>query len=805
MCCCLPGGALADPPGMATEDEPIRPDVPPRLLQQAVPSYPEEASQSRLHGDVTVLVDIDHTGEVVASRFESGEEIFRAAALQAASLLRFEPAQRSGAPVAATTRVRFHFAPPGDDVSDDFVEEVVVHGSPDLEDTHARTTLDSADLERSAGDDFAETLTQVPGVTHAPGLADASKPIIRGQPERRLLVLYDGVRHESQKWGPDHGTEIDPFSAGSISVVRGAAGARYGPDAIGGVILVAPPPLRQEPGVGGTALAGFASNGQRPHGAMRLDAAPEAVPGLSLRVEGNVAIGATQRTPTYLLGNTASRTWNLGAATTYQWQSGQISASWHHHDFRAGVFYGVRNSTPSDFEAQLALDVPATADLWTVTYDIDRPMQAVSHDVAILKADLFGKLGSLEATYALQVNLRQELEQVRDSVTGPQFDFTLRTHSVDVLYHHPTVTPPFGQLEGGVGLQGSFQENVYRGLSLIPSYRSFSGGAFAYERLSLARVDLEVGARIDALTRAAFLRERDYEAHARRDVLSPADCTEGPTSVRCPASYDTGSVSVGGLVHLVPEHLDVKVDLSTASRFPNVDELYLLGSAPTFPVFANGSPSLRVETAWGGSLTTGLRLGALEAEVSAYGQLVDDYIYFAPRLNDSGEPRFDVTIRGTWPSYGYRAVQALFYGVDGSLQLGPTAPVGLNVRGSLVRATERPSGAFLIGTPADRLHLALIGRPRTVGPLRDVEIRLTSDLVATQSRVDEGVDFASAPPGYALMGASIEARIPGDRPIRVGVTARNLLDTPYREYTSLLRYYADQPGRDVRLRLGMDF
>ncbi len=44
--------------------------------------------------------------------------------------------------------------------------------------------------------------------------------------------------------GPDslpmEATEIDPFSAGSISVIRGAAGARYGPDAIGGVILVEP-------------------------------------------------------------------------------------------------------------------------------------------------------------------------------------------------------------------------------------------------------------------------------------------------------------------------------------------------------------------------------------------------------------------------------------------------------------------------------------------------------------------------------------------------------------------------------------
>ena len=30
----------------------------------------------------------------------------------------------------------------------------------------------------------------------------------------------------------NHGVEIDPFSAGSIEVVKGSAGVRYGPDAI---------------------------------------------------------------------------------------------------------------------------------------------------------------------------------------------------------------------------------------------------------------------------------------------------------------------------------------------------------------------------------------------------------------------------------------------------------------------------------------------------------------------------------------------------------------------------------------------
>lgn len=806
-CACslrLSAPAWADPPNSTAEETTPSTVIPPRLLAQVQLEYPEAALQTGEHGDVSVLVDVDREGQVVDARVESGPEVFRESALEAAMRLSFSPATRDGEAVGATTRVRFHFAPPAEEGDEPDAVLVVHSAGPDLEDTRARTTLDEAAIERAAGDDLAETVAQVPGVRMARGTADAAKPIIRGQHERRLLVLYDGVRHESQKWGPDHATEIDPFSAGSISVVRGAAGARYGPDAIGGVILVEPPPLRREPGIGGKLVSSFASNGLRPYTALRLDAAPASLPGLSLRVEGNAAISANRSAPTYVLGNTASRTGNLGGTVGYGWDAGRIRASWHHHAFRAGVFYGVSNSNPADFEAQLEAERPVTADLWSTTYAIDRPYQDVSHDIGMLGAELFGGWGSLELTYAFQLNRRQEFEQVREAVSGPQYDFTLRTHSLDGLYQHPAVELSFGSVEGGFGLQASFQESVYRGYSLLPNYRSFGGGLFAYERLSLARVDLELGARVDGLSRVAFMSDDDYGNHVRRGTLDESSCTDLSTAWRCPAAYDTGSFSVGLLAHVVPDRIDLKLDLSTASRFPDVDELYLVGSAPSFPVYALGSPDLGVETAQGATLTGGLRHEAIELELSGFGQRVDDYIYFAPDLNDEGEPRFEVTIQGTWPRYTYQPIDAVLYGLDGSISLAPDAPLGLDARGALVRAQDRASGAHLIGTPPDQLHLGLVGRPPPAGALHGTEIRVMTEIVARQARVDDRVDFAPAPPGYALIGLAAETALEMKTPLRVGLEVRNLLNTSYREYTSLLRYYADQPGRDVRVRIGMD-
>ena len=80
------------------------------------------------------------------------------------------------------------------------------------------------------------------------------------------------------------------------------------------------------------------------------------------------------------------------------------------------------------------------------------------------------------------------------------------------------------------------------------------------------------------------------------------------------------------------------------------------------------------------------------------------------------------------------------------------------------------------------------------------------DAVARQSRTDPRTDYVPSPEGYVLLGANAEATLPlRERELRVGLEGTNLLNRSYRDYTSLLRYYADQPGRDMRLWLGMDF
>ena len=147
--CCLvflcvgPSIAKASPSSSSIETSETTNIQPPQLIREVELSYPDSARGSGQHGDVVILVDVDATGKVLGARFESGPEVFREASLDTVTRLEFSPATTNGNPVAVTTRVSFHFAPPPDGNSPDIYPnaQMVVHSAnPDLEDTRARTT-----------------------------------------------------------------------------------------------------------------------------------------------------------------------------------------------------------------------------------------------------------------------------------------------------------------------------------------------------------------------------------------------------------------------------------------------------------------------------------------------------------------------------------------------------------------------------------------------------------------------------------------------------------------------------------------
>ncbi len=409
------------------------------------------------------------------------------------------------------------------------IDDVVVEASRELPtETRATSRIEGDALERARGKHLSDAVADIPGVTVLRSGA-AAKPIVRGLSGSRVLVIFDGIRHEGQDWGLDHGTEVDPFAAGSIGLVKGAAGVRYGPDAIAGVLLIDPPPLTTEPGLRADLDLVGALNGMRGTVAGRVEGATSLIPGLALRLEGNYSRGRALETPNYPLDNTGITEWNLGAKARYEHQSFDLEMGFTHLDVVTGLCTCIRNESTVDFMTQLSRQQPVSVDQYRTSFEVVRPYHDVKHDRFFIRGSYpCDGLGRIGATYAFQVNQRKEFDTARRSITGPQFDFTLRTHTVDLsLEHHPFVFNSGATLAGTIGLSSMFQENIFQGLPLVPNHRTLVAGGFWIERLSFTSFDVEAGFRYDFtsrdtyLSRNAFL-DTDLETLWRRmTVLEP--------------------------------------------------------------------------------------------------------------------------------------------------------------------------------------------------------------------------------------------------------------------------------------------
>ncbi|MEC8884216.1 MAG: TonB-dependent receptor plug domain-containing protein, partial [Bacteroidota bacterium] len=124
------------------------------------------------------------------------------------------------------------------------LDEVSVQGK-----TSSRIEKESATVSVSVDEEFLhanrenslmQTLRKIPGVSTMTIGSGQSKPTIRGLGFNRVSVVQNGIKHESQQWGSDHGLEIDQYGIQDIRIIKGPASLMYGSDAIAGVVDIQP-------------------------------------------------------------------------------------------------------------------------------------------------------------------------------------------------------------------------------------------------------------------------------------------------------------------------------------------------------------------------------------------------------------------------------------------------------------------------------------------------------------------------------------------------------------------------------------
>ncbi|WP_420456088.1 TonB-dependent receptor [Rubrivirga sp.] len=654
-------------------------------------------------------------------------------------------------------------------------------------DVRAVAVLEGRALEEMRGQTLAETLDGLNGVTTLSTGPTIGKPVVRGLHSDRVVILENGVRQEGQQWGGEHAPEIDPFSAGRIEVVKGAAGVEYGAGAIGGVVRLDDRDLPTEPGLGGRlGLQAFSNSGQGA-GSLVLEDAPAGLPGVAWRLQGSFRRAGDARTPDVVIRNSAFR--EASGHLTVGYQRGPLALDGHlrRYDTELGIYKGSHFGNARNLEAIIARGGPDPDWDYRFSYDIEAPKQRVTHDVASVHGHTtFGDGHHVDAQYAVQNNRRREFDAHRpysDSLAAlgsrPSFDLSLLTQSVD-LKLEPSVSDR-ARLAVGVQARTQLNENGESG-TLVPNFRAYDGGLFTHGSWAASpALTLDAGLRLDARTMTAYPLDRA----SRR--------------VRADTRTFLGGAAAVGALYALGEHWSVAANAGSAWRPPNVSELYSFGVHHGTAQFEIGDPDLGTERSLDLSATVRHESALASAEVSGYVNHIADYIYAL----ETPEPT--VTIRGTFPTFETTHTDARLAGVDANVEVRPTGWLDLGARASVLRADNLDLGGPLYGVPSDRVGAHARATAGRLLGLADAYAEADVQHVARQDRVQPGAYLAAPyPPGYTLAGLRLGATLDWNAaPVQLQLGIDNLFDVRYRDALGRFRYFVDEPGRNVTLRVSV--
>ena len=655
----------------------------------------------------------------------------------------------------------------------------------------ASVAIDKPKLQQKSGEELAKVLTTVAGVSMIQTGATIAKPVIHGLHSNRILILNNEVRQEGQQWGADHAPEIDPAVADKITVIKGADAVRYGSDALGGVVVIAPNQLPYGDGLHGQLSPSFASNGRKSATTLKLESG---LPGLlhwAWRVQGTLKRSGDIHTADYMLNNTAAAEANFSAAIGMRQEAGSAELFYSRYENESGVFYGSHIGNLDDLLARFEIGRPLTT--YPFSYSIEAPKQKVIHHLLKAKAYYFLPFGGkLTAQYAFQKDIRQEFSVRRlDRTRIPALNMWLTTHLAEVFWENMDTQYWKTLVGGSFSLQDNYNQPGTGVVPVIPNFASVGYGAFAIEKYHKDKWNAEAGLRYDY----KYLSADGYDMYSQRYG----------------GEHDFHNItySLGGAWQATP-HTALSSNIGVAWRAPQVNELYSSGLHHGAGTYNLGEASLSPETGakWITSLSYTHPERGIYLTADAYVQLIKNYIYDYP----TGETR--TLFSGVYPIFQYTQADALFRGVDidASLRLAQWGAfaqrLSYGLRGSVVFANELKTDRYFPFIPAPRLSQSLEWKAQLKGLFQTLEASIGHTFVAKQTRFEPSQELvATTPDAYHLFEAAIGGTIAiaEQQTLSVRLSCENLFNQLYKEYTNRFRYYAHDLGRNVYLRLNYNF
>ncbi len=665
----------------------------------------------------------------------------------------------------------------------------------------SQVNISQKEIKNAPTKSLADLLSGQEGVSMISAGANVQLPVIHGLHGNRILILNNGLKHGFQNWGSEHAPEIDISSANSITVIKGATGVRFGPEALGGTIIVNPNPLDLNNPLGLEIGTGFQTNGLGMHSTLNLE---QGVEKWSYFLNAGFTKIGDRSTPSYIMTNSGKEEKSVNIGVRYH------SKKW---DFRA--YYGyvdqnlalLRSSVAESGNAFVyAVNSDRPTFIRPFSYAINEPNQLTQHQMG--KAEVnwhYSDRAKLSFISGIQLNKREEYD-VRRDVALPIIDLELLTTDYQLNWHHPK----WFKLDGLIGIQVFRQENINnpgtQTTPFIPNYRSMRYSAFITETRKFNNSSLELGARVDYESNSVAGRETSQDIF--RDDFE----------------FTNATASIG-YIQKISENTVFRTNLGTAWRTPNMAELFSFGqhgfksSFGLLRYYWNSTNGLRtdkviplnessVSPERGYKFTNELKIIKKKHQhtFTAYSHYIENYIFDRPMAVIG-------TIRGPMPVFVFDQTNAFFAGADYSWKANWTKSISGVTRLSYLWSWNVTSNETLINQPPASISQKFIWKqkgfckvksselsveggytftqfqaPRTIAPeeLIDGTLELTSE--------SEIFDFKDAPDGYFLLNISWKLDW---KHFSTGISATNVLNQSYRDYLNEMRYFSDEIGVNV--------
>ncbi|RYY45401.1 MAG: TonB-dependent receptor [Chitinophagaceae bacterium] len=662
--------------------------------------------------------------------------------------------------------------------------EVTVSGTRGIQNTGSKKELSGRDLEQSKGENLAESLSRLNGVTMLQTGSTVSKPVIHGLHSSRILTINNGVRQEGQQWGNEHAPEIDPFIAGKLLVIKGVDELKYGSDAIGGVVLVEPKALISSPGYNSEINLGYFTNNRQWITSAMYEQQLKNIPQLSYRLQGTYKRGANSSTAHYRLNNTGSEEKNFSVTVGWKKHRFNTELFYSFFDTKLGIFEGAHIGNLTDLQVAIDSERPASVFTGEHSYRIQRPYQAVQHQLLKSKSVLQNGRNKFMLLASMQSNYRKEFDIVRNpNNKRPQLDLAITTISEELSWEHAADK----NFVHTVAFNAVQQVNSYTGRYFIPAYDAYNFGGYYIGKWNNKKWDAQAGVRYD-----------------NKNLFTSRILSNGMAFDEYNFNFSTlaGSLNAG---YKIREGWKVNAGITLATRAPQVNELLSNGIHHGSATYETGDIHLKPERSVNfhvGSSFTNKRKN-FSAELEVYSNHINDFIYQQPK---PAEPV--LTISGAFPLLVYQQNNARLQGIDFSTKWNPVKPLQWEFSYSMLRARNTDSSDWLIRMPADRLRnvftIVLPDHKHFTGTYFSAEHNYVLEQTRVPDELNGKQDYKAAPPAYGIVHAYAGTKLQvGSVPLGITLGVRNLFNKSYRDYLNSMRYFADETGRNFQLKINI--